>query len=47
MTMVHLRPVIGYLKGFGANFNPAEQFDREVVVTLMKKVAEQSSHNLA
>ena len=46
MTMVHLRPVVVYLKDFGADLNPAEHFDRGVVVTLMKKIAEQSSHNL-
>ena len=44
--MVHLRPIVVNLKDFGANFNPAERFDRDVVVSVMKKTAEQSSHNL-
>ena len=37
--MVHLRPIVVNVKDLGANFNPAEHFDRDIV-------AEQSSHNL-
>ena len=44
--MFHLRPIAVNVKDFGANFNPAEHFDRDIVVSVMKKIAEQSSHNL-
>ena len=46
MAMVHFRPIVVNVKDFGANFYPAEHFDRETVVSVMKKIAEQSSHNL-
>ena len=44
--MVHLRPIVVTVKDFGANFYPAKHFDRGIVVSVMKKIAEQSSHNL-
>ena len=31
---------------FGPLFNPAEKFDRECMVSVLKKMAEQSSQNL-
>ena len=44
--MDHLRPIVVNVKDFGANFDPAEHFDRDIVVSVMKKIAEQSSQNL-
>ena len=38
MAMVHLRPIVVNVKDFRANFNPAEHFDREIVVSVMKKI---------
>ena len=46
LTMVYLRPVFLTIGDFGPQFNPAENFDRECVVSVLKKVAEQSSQNL-
>ena len=46
MTMVYLRPVFLDIADFGPLFNPAEKFDRECVVSVLKKMAEQSSQNL-
>ena len=48
MTSVYLRPFSVDLKNaFREDFNPADpDFDRSVVVSYMKKVAEQSSQNL-
>ena len=48
MTSVYLRPFFVDLKSaFREDFNPADpEFDRSVVVSYMKKVAEQSSQNL-
>ena len=45
MTMVYLRPVFLDIADF-VPFNPAEKFDRECVVFVLKKMAEQSSENL-
>ena len=44
--MVYLRPVFLTIRDFGPQFNPAENFDRECVVSVVKKAAEQSSQNL-
>ena len=48
MTSVYLRPFFVDLKSaFREDFNPADpDFDRSVVVSYMKKVAEQTSQNL-
>ena len=46
LAMVYLRPVILTIGDFGPQFNPVENFDRECVVSILKKVAEQSSENL-
>ena len=46
MTMVYLRPVFLDIADFGPLFNPAEKFDRECMVSILKKMAEQSSQNL-
>ena len=47
LTSVHLKPFHVKPSDLGENFNPATEFDRAaVVVTYMKKVAEQSSQNL-
>ena len=48
MTSVYLRPFSVDLKSaFTEDFNPADpDFDRSVVVSYMKEVAEQSSQNL-
>ena len=44
LTMVYLRPVT--TGDFGPQLNPAENFGRECVVSVLEKVAEQSSQNL-
>ena len=44
--MVHLRPIVVNVKDYGANFSPPEHFNRDIVVSVMKKIAEQSSQNL-
>ena len=46
MTSVYLRPFSVNITDLGEDFNPALFFDRAAVVKYMKKVAEQSSHNL-
>ena len=46
LAMVYLRPVLLTIGDFGLQFNPAENFDRECVVSVLKKVAEQSSQSL-
>ena len=46
LTSVHLKPFHVDISSLGKNFNPALNFGRSVVVSYMKKVAEQSSQNL-
>ena len=46
MTMIYVRPVFLDIADFGPLFNPAEKFNRECMVSVLKKMAEQSSQNL-
>ena len=47
LTSVYLKPFNFNHKVFGENFDPSSNdFDREAVVSYIKKVAEQSSENL-
>ena len=46
LTMFYSRPVLLTIGDFGPQFNPAENFDRECMVSVLKKVVEQSSQNL-
>ena len=47
LTMVYLRPVFLTIRDFGPQFNPAETFDRECVVSVLKKVLRNADTYLA
>ena len=46
LTSVYLKPFHVSISELGEDFNPALSFDRDAVVSYMKKVAEQNSQNL-
>ena len=47
LTSVYLKPFNVDHESIGENFDPASNdFDRELVISFMRKVAEQSSQNL-